>query len=106
LATETDDYGCHGAFFYGDGDDSRLTVNPEQLKFLRERIVEFLKSESATNEFAVEFADALHKKLLRFFPSATAEAVAAGYIGSLCTLEVLFQKLGLIGEFNSGDKRC
>jgi predicted membrane protein len=83
-----------------------LTVNPEQLKFLRNKIVEFLKSESATGEFAVEFADALHKKLLRFFPSATAEILAAGYVGSLCTLEVLFQKLGLIVEFNGGDKRC
>jgi hypothetical protein len=81
-----------------------LTVNPEQLKFLRNRIVEFLKSESAMGEFAVEFADALHKKLLRFFPCTTAEIVAAGYVGSLCTLEVLFQKLGLIGEFNGEDK--
>jgi hypothetical protein len=83
-----------------------LTVNPEQLEFLRNKIVEFLKSEATMNEFAQEFADALDRKLRRFFPCATAEIVAAGYVGSLCTLEVLFLKLGLIVEFNGGNKRC
>ena len=81
-----------------------MTVNPDQLKFLRDKIVEFLKSEATMDEFAQEFADALDRKLRMFFPCATAEFLAAGYVGSLCTLEVLFQKLGLIYKFNGGNK--
>jgi len=83
-----------------------LTVNPDQLKFLRDKIAEFLKSESLTNQFAEEFEGELQKKMLTYFPVPTPELTAAGYIGSLCTLELLFKKLGLMSDFNNGGKRC
>ncbi|MGB9672071.1 MAG: hypothetical protein ACPLZY_02875 [Candidatus Norongarragalinales archaeon] len=76
-------------------------MSDKQVNVLREKLIEFLKSEGLTDQFALDFQEALLKKLLIYFPEASFDILAAGYVGSLCTLELLFKKLGLIGDVDA-----